>query len=66
MVLRAGKYTNDVSDLVITILKVYYQNDKYAKVKLRINHKKYGYEYEEKNYKLIKSQIESWRVHDAS
>lgn len=61
-VLIPGHYESPRSDLHVEIHKVQYQNGEYAKVKLTLSHKDYGYVYElRKNYKLYFKNIYHWR-----
>lgn len=60
--LRIGEYTADNTDLIAHIVKVQYQSEEYAKVKLHLINKKNGIVYEMyKNYKIYKKNITHWR-----
>ena len=53
MKIHAGvTYTNDISDLAVTITKVYYESKDYFKVKATIFNKRNKIIYETKNFKL--------------
>lgn len=58
-------YTRKNSDLIIDVLKiVYISEDKgYVKFKGTLKHKKYGYVYETKNYKLPINVVNTWKIH---
>lgn len=58
---KGGKYTNDTSDLLIEIIRIYYQSDEYYKVYARLKNKRNGLVYETKAFTLYKNLITSWR-----
>jgi hypothetical protein len=53
-------YGTNTSDLMIKIIKVQYESDKYIKCKLQVYNRKHGYLYETKRYKLCKNNIKHW------
>lgn len=62
MILSTGAtYTNNTTDLAITIKNIHYESAVYYKVRAVIFNKKNGIVYENKHYKLLKSNIKSWR-----
>lgn len=62
MKLRRGVYVTDNSDLVITIMKVDYQTEEYAKIKCIIANKHNGIVYEVgSRYKVLKKNISHWK-----
>jgi len=63
MTLVKNKYTQDNSSLVVDIKKIHYQNSSVAKVRYVLLNKFNGFIYEQKNARLLKSQISSWRLH---
>lgn len=56
------KYTKHNSDLVINVLQVHHisKEKEYVKFKATLSHKKYGYLYETKNYKLPLHTVSMW------
>lgn len=63
MNLRKGKYTTNTSDLVIIVFNVAYQNDRYAKAKIRLVNKHNGIEYDmrPRYHKIYKHRITHWK-----
>jgi intracellular septation protein A len=49
------------SDLAVHILKIYFQNDKYYKVKATLFNKINGIVYQTNNFKLYKKNISHWK-----
>lgn len=63
MILSIGIYTSPRSDLLVNIKKVYYQNEKYAKVKYSLSNKRNGIVYEiSKTNKLYKENLTEWEL----
>lgn len=62
MKLSKGFYIQDNSDLMVEVVKIGYENDRYIKAKLNLWHKRYEtlYEYRS-NYKLYKNKITRWK-----
>jgi hypothetical protein len=58
---RGGTYTNEVSDLAITIKNIYYENSELYKVKAVIFNKRNGTIYEDKAFVLLKENLKSWK-----
>ena len=58
---RGGTYTNEVSDLAITIKNIYYENSECYKVKAVIFNKRNGTIYEDKAFVLLKENLKSWK-----
>jgi hypothetical protein len=58
---RGGTYTNETSDLAITIKNIYYENSKCYKVKAVIFNKRNGIIYEDKSFVLLKENLKSWK-----
>ena len=58
---RGGTYTNETTDLAITIKNIHYENSEYYKVRAIIFNKKNGTVYEHKQYKLLKENLKSWK-----
>ena len=60
--LYKGNYVSDNSDLLVEVLAIYYQTEKYAKVKINLKNKNSGVVYEKrKRYKLDKKRINHWK-----
>lgn len=63
--LTKGLYTTDTSDIIIDIIKVGYQNDKYAKIKVNLINKHNDIVYEQRrNYKVWKHRITHWKQYN--
>lgn len=59
-----GWYKSDLSDLMVKVVKIHYQNEECLKAKIRLYNKNNGIFYEQINVKLIKSNISHWeKVH---
>lgn len=62
MQLTRGTWTADNSDLNVEILKVSYQKDTYARIKINLYNKHNGIVYETRaNYKVWKKNITHWK-----
>jgi len=64
--MKSGLYTTDSSDFYL-LISIKYQNEDYVKSKISLCYKKGLYEdhcIERKNYKLYKSKIKHWKVHN--
>lgn len=62
MLNKGMSYTTDNSDLRIYVRNVYYIGRDYVKFKASLLHKKYGYHYETKTYKLPLDTVKRWRI----
>ena len=60
MIHKGRSYTTHNSSLVITVLKIQYQNDEYVKFKGVLSGKTTGIVFETKNYKLSKEVVKYW------
>ena len=60
-IVSGAKYKTHNSQLVIHVLHVRYQNDRYAKIKYALLDSK-GAAYEQKNAKVYKSFITHWEM----
>lgn len=60
MILRAGSYVTENTDLLVKVVKVHHQNDTHAKIKAELYNASNGIHYETKNYKVYKSFITHW------
>lgn len=65
-ILRSGvRYSADNTDLIADIIKVQYQTEEYAKVKMNLINKKNGIVYEvRRNYKIYKKNITHWKRYE--
>lgn len=53
-------YTSDCSDLLVEILKIYFESAEYYKCKIRLTNKQNGIFYSTENVKLYKDKIKHW------
>ena len=63
--LKPGKsYISRFSDLKVNIVKIHHQNDVYINARIIISNARNGIFYENKNIKLLKSQIaaKEWKL----
>ena len=62
MILSRGcSYTNETSDLAITVKNILDETEDYYLVCAIIFNKRNSIMYENKNYKLLKENLKSWR-----
>jgi hypothetical protein len=64
MIRKGFTYTASNTCLCMYIMKVHYISDKHVSFKGVLSHKKYGYLYETKNYKLSTNVIKRWKLHE--
>lgn len=59
--MNPGYYTSHLSDLLVKVVKVHFQNENYIKAKVEIYNKHNSIFYEKINVTLYKDRITHWR-----
>lgn len=60
MIISEKKYTNNISDLAMDVIKVRYVGDDYIKFKGILFNKKNNIVYETNNYKIPRERLKDW------
>jgi hypothetical protein len=65
MILKSKHYYMcNISDIMVYVIKVYYQSDSYIKFKASLYYKNTGFIIETKNYKVYKKNIKHWKLYN--